>query len=121
MERILSWPPIFWTGRIVLLIVLLGGGWTALLYLAGFFRPRHMRALLAAGLPVLRSFSGSAQILGQKIEARATLDGVRDGQMERLDERVTDLEARQQRTVESLKDLVHQVDHVRNRLPPEGA
>ena len=121
MERILSWPPIFWTARIVLFIVLLGGGWTALLYLARFFRPRHMRALLAARLPILRSFSGSAQILGQKIEASATLGGVRDGQIQRLGARVTDLEARQQRTVESLEDLVHQVEHVRNRLPPEGA
>ena len=121
MESILSWPPVFWAARVVVLTMLLGLGWVALFYLARFFRPRHVRLLLSAELPAFRSFAGSAEILGQKVEASATLDGAQDGQIARLLERVLDLEARQRDTIESVRDLIAQVHHVRNRLPPEGA
>jgi hypothetical protein len=123
MERVLDWPPIFWTIRVVLLILFLGGGWVALLYLARFFRPRHILALLRSGLPAFRSVGGSLQLLGQKAEVNAALDAVRDDQLEAGLQRLADLEERVRGMADSVEYLLRKGGHVeaeRQRLPEGG-
>ena len=120
MDAIIDWPPIVWALRIAILFALSAWTWVAFLYMARFFRPRHIGKLLGSPPPTFRSVAGSAEILGQKVEASATLDAAQDDQIERLRERVRSLEASRNSVLESVNDLIRQVDHVRNRLPAES-
>lgn len=111
---ILDWPPILWTGRVVLLIVAvvaLAACWAAILYLARFFRLSHVRAMLRGKLPTLSTFGGSVQLLGQKIEANATIDVQRDEQIETLNRRVANLEEQVRGMAGSVEYLLRREGH----------
>jgi len=58
MQPILQWPPILWTLRIVILILLIGGTTVLMLLSARFFRWRHVKALFRAELPQVHSVGG---------------------------------------------------------------
>ncbi|MBA2244019.1 MAG: hypothetical protein H0W11_03625 [Gemmatimonadetes bacterium] len=93
MEALLSWPPLLWTARALLLVLLVSAGIVTALFMVRFFRPTNLRALLLADLPSLASFSASLKVLGQELSANASLDTKRDQQIRALEERLRDVEA----------------------------
>lgn len=108
VDEILRWPPVIWTARAFIVIVVGGGSWTVGLYLARFLRPKHLWRLLTAELPKFKDVSGTMKVLGQELAAHATLDTVRDREIEALDrrlkileEQVTDFAAIGVKTIES--------------------
>lgn len=74
MKEIFLWPPVLHAARILLLVVLSGSSWVALLLLIRFLRPTHIKQLAAAPLPVVREVGASAEVLGQKLEGNAVLE-----------------------------------------------
>ena len=92
VDEILRWPPVIWTARAFIVIVVGGESWTVGLYLARFLRPKHFWKLVTAELPKFKAVAGSAKVLGQEIAANATLETARDRENEALDRRVTILE-----------------------------
>src|SRR3954466_1472978 len=73
VDKILGWPPILWTLRASVLIVVGGVSFTIALYLARFLRPKHLWWLLTAELPKFKRVGGSVTVLGQELAASATL------------------------------------------------
>jgi len=92
VDEILNWPPIIWTARAAIVIVIGGGSWTVGLYLARFLRPKHFWKLVTAEPPEFKTVGGSAKILGQELAATTTLDTVRDREIEALNRRIAALE-----------------------------
>lgn len=88
MEPILEWPPIIWTARAAIVIVVGGGTWTIGLYLARFLRPKHFWRLLTAELPKFKDVSGTMKVFGQELAGHATLDTARDREMEAMGRRL---------------------------------
>lgn len=85
MEAILEWPPIIWTVRITLLILVGGGAYLFVLLIARFFRWTNVRAMVLADPPRVESVGG--EFAGAKAELKLF-------QLERsgLDHRVETLE-----------------------------
>jgi hypothetical protein len=92
VDDILGWPPVIWTARAFIVIVVGGGSWAVGLYLARFLRPKHFWKLITAELPRFKDVSGTMKVFGQELAAHATLDTVRDRENEALDRRVSILE-----------------------------
>ena len=84
VDQILEWPPIIWTARAFIVIVVGGGSWTIGLYLARFLRPKHFWRLLTAELPKFKDVSGTMKVFGQELAGHATLDTARDREIEAL-------------------------------------
>lgn len=68
MDRFLYWPPIFWTLRIGILIVLVGGLHVFVLLLSRFFRWSNIRSMLLADPPRVESVGG--EFAGAKAELK---------------------------------------------------
>ena len=58
MSDVLSFPGAYWTVRIMATVFMAGATWLAVLVLARFFRPRHIKALVLADLPKLDEIGG---------------------------------------------------------------
>ena len=58
LASIFGWPPVLWTLRLVLLIVVLAGTFVLGLIFARFFRREHIRRLWNAPLPQFREIGG---------------------------------------------------------------
>ena len=93
MKDVFAWAPLLWTSRVFAITVLGGATLIVLLYLARFLRPRHLRTLLTADLPVFRKVGGEAEVLGQKLSLTAELDQDRNHQLELTVSQVAALEA----------------------------
>ena len=91
-NEIVAWPPVLWTLRICLVILFAGGSFIALLYLARFFRPKHIRRLVTADLPAFRKVGGTAKLMGQELAINAELDSERDKQLTNLYDRLVTME-----------------------------
>jgi hypothetical protein len=92
MPTVFRWIPLLWTLRVSALIVLVVGVLVYLLLAARFFRWKHLKALLRADLPRVRSVGG--ELAGTK----ATIE-LADAAAE---ERIASLAAR----VEALERIV---------------
>jgi hypothetical protein len=68
MDRFAYWPPIFWTLRIGIVIVLSSGFCVYLLLVSRFFRLKTMRAMLLADPPRVESLGG--EFGGAKAEVK---------------------------------------------------
>ncbi len=86
MSEILTWPPVLWTARVLLTILLGGASYVVALYFVRFLRPKHVKRLLTADLPTIHALGGSAEVLGQKLELNATLDHQRDAEIRALEQ-----------------------------------
>ena len=95
VDEILRWPPVIWTARAFIVIVVGGGSWSVGLYLARFLRPKHVWKLITGELPKFKDVSGTMKVLGQELTAHATLDTVRDREIEALGQRLGRVEATQ--------------------------
>jgi hypothetical protein len=89
MHRFLDWPPIFWTLRIGILIVLAGGLHVFVLLISRFFRWANIRSMLLADPPRVESLGG--EFAGAKAELKL-FQHVQGEQQRTMDQRVTDLE-----------------------------
>jgi hypothetical protein len=58
LASIFGWPPVLWTLRLVLLIVILAGTFVLGLVFARFFRREHIRRLWNAPLPQFKEIGG---------------------------------------------------------------
>jgi hypothetical protein len=68
MHRFLDWPPIFWTLRIGILIVLAGGLHVFVLLISRFFRWSNIRSMVLADPPRVESVGG--EFAGAKAELK---------------------------------------------------
>jgi hypothetical protein len=66
MGSVLGWPPLVWTMRVALLVLLAGCSYVYLLLIAPFFRPAHVLRMLKADIPRVRKFG--AEIAGTRGE-----------------------------------------------------
>jgi hypothetical protein len=84
MSQILSYPAVYWSVRILVILASLGIAWVMLLVLARFFRPRHIGAMLRADPPKVEELA--AEFKGFKarlrFNAQATALGVLENRME---------------------------------------
>src|SRR5829696_2580567 len=92
MDEILRWPPVIWTARAFIVIVVGGGSWTVGLYLARFLRPKHFWKLITGELPKFKDVGGTMKLFGQELAGHATLDTVRDLEIEALGQRLRRVE-----------------------------
>jgi hypothetical protein len=58
MDEIIGWPPILWTLRLAAFTLIAGGTYVFVLLIARFLRPSHVRSLVLAGLPRIKSVGG---------------------------------------------------------------
>lgn len=99
MHRFLDWPPIFWTLRIGILIVLVGGLHVFVLLVSRFFRWSNIRSMLLAEPPRVESVGG--EFAGAKAELKL-FQRAQDQQQSSSDHRLDYLEARVRKIVETL-------------------
>jgi hypothetical protein len=93
MDKILGWPPILWTLRVALFTLLVGCTYIFVLLLARFLRPAHVRYLLRAGLPRVKSVGG--EFAGTKGEVHFA--EAQDAQIAGLELRVNGLQTNVER------------------------
>lgn len=98
----LAWAPIFWTARVLLLIMLVGGGWCALLYFIRFFRWRSIAIMWNARLPKIKKFGG--RVGGNEIGVE--LDENQDRQFDALATRVDELAIARTVDREAIEEIV---------------
>ncbi|HEX6751764.1 MAG TPA: hypothetical protein VF092_31005 [Longimicrobium sp.] len=58
MSDVLSFPGAYWAVRIMATVFMAGATWLAVLVLARFFRPKHIKALVLADPPKLDEIRG---------------------------------------------------------------
>lgn len=68
MSGVLEWPPIIWTLRIALLILVAGAAYLFVLLIARFFRWTNIRSMVLAEPPRVESVGG--EFAGAKGEVR---------------------------------------------------
>lgn len=91
MHRFVDWPPIFWTLRIGILIVLAGGLHVFVLLVSRFFRWSNIRSMLLAEPPRVESVGG--EFAGAKAELKL-FQRAQGEQQRNLDQRVTEVESK---------------------------
>jgi hypothetical protein len=101
MDRFAFWPPIFWTLRIGILIVLFSGFFVFVLLVSRFFRLKTMRAMLLADPPRVESLGG--EFAGAKAEVKLWKQ-VDAEQVNTLQGRVVELESKIQRMIEGMEE-----------------
>jgi hypothetical protein len=90
LASIFGWPPVLWTLRLVLLIVILGGAFVLGLVFARFFRREHIRRLWNAPLPQFKEIGG--KFAGMEASAKLTAaDADLQQQIERMGEQIRSL------------------------------
>jgi hypothetical protein len=92
MQPFLLWPPILWTLRVSVLILLSTGTLLFILMTARFFRWKHLKLLLAADLPRIHSIGGEFG------GTRATAQLVREQDTDRLEQFFQSMEEWRTRT-----------------------
>jgi hypothetical protein len=90
LASIFGWPPLLWTLRLVLLIVVVAGTFVLALVFSRFFRREHVRRLWNAPLPQFKEIGGkfagmeaSAKLIETDRELQRQVSEVRE-QMEKL-------------------------------------
>ena len=73
MREILDYWLVVWTVRLLIVTFGVGSSFIAWLYLARFFRPKHIRALLVAELPTFKHVAAEIKVLGQELKASGEL------------------------------------------------
>jgi hypothetical protein len=100
MDEIIGWGPILWTLRVGAFTLIAGGTYVFLLLIARFLRPSHVRTLLKAGLPRVKSVGGEfAGTRGEVHFAEA-----QDAQIAGLELRVNGLQ-------KNVERLLHRLEH----------
>lgn len=90
LASIFGWPPVLWTLRLVLLIVILAGTFVVGLVFARFFRREHIRRLWNAPLPQFKEIGG--KFAGMEASAKlAETDQDLQRQILRMDSRLDEL------------------------------
>lgn len=95
MDGILEWPPIIWTVRIALLILVAGGAYLFVLLVARFFRWTNIRVMLLADPPRVESVGG--EFAGAKAELKL-FQNTRSN----LEGRVADLEGKMDQVIATI-------------------
>jgi hypothetical protein len=100
MDKLFDWLPIIWTARILLLILMGGGGYVFLLFLLRFLNWKTMKEMAGAPPPQVDSFSG--EFGGAKAEVKLVAHGK---QLKSVEERMTDLEAEHGALLEAVRAM----------------
>lgn len=91
MDSVLHWPPVVWALRIGLVVVVMDGLGLFTLLTARFFRWKHVKRLLLADLPQIRSVGGQVAGAGATVELA---QNPRDRQIALLEQRMEELRRR---------------------------
>lgn len=100
MDSTLQWPPIVWTARIVLLLVLAGAGYVFLLFLIRFLNLRNIKGMALVALPRVESLGG--EFGGARAEVRLV---AQDRQLSSIEKRLMDLEEGHAWLVSAVKQI----------------
>lgn len=92
MESLLSWPPLVWTLRLLLLVYAGGILYVSTLYLARFLRPGNAWRLLSDELPSFARVEGTAKVMGQELSINADVAGTDIDRLSAVERRVGELE-----------------------------
>jgi len=102
MDSVLHWPPVVWALRIALVVVRVDGLGLFTLVTARFFRWKHVKRLVLADLPQIRSVGGQVAGAGATVELEQDKSNV---QIALLEQRV--------------EELYRRVEELMNRRPNE--
>ncbi|HEY7769352.1 hypothetical protein [Longimicrobium sp.] len=100
MKEILSWAPIIWTARILLLILMGGTGYIFLLFLLRFLNWKTIKGMALASPPEIESVGG--EFAGAKAEVKLVAQG---RQLTSIEQRVMDVEESHAALVEAVKQM----------------
>jgi len=100
MSQILSWPPIVWTARILLLLLMGGTGYIFLLFLLRFLNWNTVKGMALAAPPEIESVGG--EFAGAKAEVKLVAQG---RQLTSIEQRVQDVEEGHAALVEAVKQM----------------
>jgi len=90
IASIFGWPPVLWTIRIVLLIVILAGAFLVMLLFVRFFRRDSIKTLWKAPLPHFKEFGG--KFAGMEATAKlADANVATEAQLAELNKRIDEL------------------------------
>lgn len=106
MERILLWPPLLWSVRILLVLYAAGLAYVSALFLARFLRPGNAWSLMSGGLPEFARVGGTAKVMGQELTLSADVQGTDGDRLTAVEAKLSDL--RQQ--VQDLSDSVARLE-----------
>jgi hypothetical protein len=104
MSQILTWPPIVWTARILLLILMGGTAYIFLLLLLRFLNWRTIKGMALASPPQIESVGG--EFAGAKAEVRLVAQG---RQLTSIEKRLLDVEEGHAALVEAVKQMREEV------------
>lgn len=100
MAEIIDWPPIVWTARILLLIVMGGTGYVFILFLLRFLNWSNIKGMAHASPPEIESVGG--EFAGAKAEVKLVAQGQK---LRSMEQRLTDVEEGHASLVEAVKRM----------------
>lgn len=100
MDEIIGWGPLLWTLRLAVFTLIAGSTYVFVLLIARFLRPSHVRSLLRAGLPKVKSVGG--EFAGTKGEVHFA--EAQDAQIAGLELRVDGLQKNVERLLSRLEN-----------------
>ena len=106
MTEILTWPPVVWTARLLLVILMGGSGYVFLLFILRFLNWPTIKAMASAAPPQIESFGG--EFAGAKAEVKLVAQG----------RQLTSVETRLEHLEEQHAALVEAVKRMRGGTPP---
>jgi hypothetical protein len=101
-SELFHWPPILWTGRLLVLIVFAGTSAGAFLYFLRFFRWRSVAIMWNARLPKIKKFGG--KLAGSEVGVE--LDQGQDQQVVALARRVDEMAVARTIDREAIEEIV---------------
>lgn len=105
MTEILDFWLVVWTVRLLIVTFGVGSSFIAWLYLARFFRPKHIHALLVAELPTFKHVAAEVKVLGQELKASGELVLHVAGEEAALLQRLNVLESHVQKLMDALESV----------------
>lgn len=87
MNDLIGYPVVYWSLRILLIVLALVSAWLFLVNTARYFRPSHVREMLRADLPKVEEFGAEFRGFKAKIRfnAQATALNVLENRIEALE------------------------------------
>lgn len=100
MSEIFAWPPVIWTARVLLLILMGGSGYIFILFVLRFLNWKTIKGMALASPPEIESVGG--EFAGAKAEVKLVAHG---HQLTTIEQRVKNLEEEHAALVHAVKLL----------------
>ena len=104
MSDILAWPPVVWTARLLLVILMGGSAYVFLLFILRFLNWQTIKVMANAAPPQIESVGG--EFAGAKAEVKLVAQG---RQLTSVEQRLAQLEEQHAALVDAVKQMRAQV------------